>query len=403
MHKFDDIIPPSRRKEAEKPAQADTKLPRAPRQKARLPYLTMFIVLIVIVGSAGALMYFSSAKIEIVPSTIAATVQGQFTAGQEATQVPFRVITAQKIASQVVKSNGTKTVNSAASGEITIYNTQSKAQPLITQTRFATASGLIFRIHKAVKVPGGSVSNPGTVVATVYADKNGSEYNVGPSSFTVPGLAGTPQASEVYARSTSAMTGGASGTVPVVDAAGAVQARTALTTALAPDLEKSIREQIPDDYVLLPGALNTTYQDLDPTPSQTDGMVDVKEQGTATAVIFQNTGLAKAIALASSGTNYQGEPLTVASVDGLKLVPTAGFPDAAATTFSFSLSGSAQLVYVVDKARIAAAVAGKSRQDAEVALTNYPEVNRAVIVLRPFWKQSFPEDPASISIDVSKP
>ncbi|MFA7302520.1 MAG: hypothetical protein WC030_02110 [Candidatus Paceibacterota bacterium] len=403
MHKFDDIIPPSRRREAAPTSQPDTKLPRTPRPRGRFPYLTVFMVLVVIAGSAGALMYFSSAKIEVVPSTIAATVQGSFTAGQATTDLPFKVITAQKVASQNVQSNGTKTVNSAASGTITIYNTQAKAQTLITNTRFATASGLIFRIRAAVTVPGGSADKPGSVSAKVYADKEGSTYNVGPTSFTIPGFAGTPQATQVYARSTEAMSGGASGTVPVVDAAGALQARTALTAALGPDLEKSLKEQVPPEYVLLTGASATTFQDLDPAPTTTAGQVEVRVQGTATAVIFQNAGLAKAIALASAGGNYQGEPLTIASSEGLTLVPTAGIPDAAATSFAFSLSGTAPLVYFVDQARIAAAVAGKDRQAAQVALTNYPEVNRAIIVLRPFWKQSFPEDPASISIVVTNP
>jgi len=384
-------------------SQSDTKLPRAPRQGSRFPYVTIFIVLVVIAGSAAALMYFSSAKIEVVPSTIAATVQGSFTAGQGTADLPFKVITAQKVASQSVPSNGTKTVNSAASGTITIYNTQAKAQALIANTRFATASGLVFRIHSAVTIPGGSTAKPGSVSAKVFADKEGSSYNVGPTSFTIPGFAGTPQATQVTARSTEAMSGGASGTVPSVDAAGAVAARTALTSALGPDLEKSLKDQVPPDYVLLPGAWVTSFQDLDPAASATAGQVEVKEQGTATAVIFQNAGLAKAIALASGGANYQGEPLTITSTEGLKLVPTAGLPDATATSFSFTLSGTAPLVYFVDQARIAAAVAGKDRQAAQVALTNYPEVNRAIIVLRPFWKQSFPEDPASISIVVSNP
>ena len=78
-------------------------------------------------------------------------------------------------------------------------------------------------------------------------------------------------------------------------------------------------------------------------------------------------------------------------------------PDAEATSFSFTLSGSAPLVYTVDTARIAAAVAGKTRSAAEVALTSYPEVSRAIIILRPFWKQTFPEDPAAIRVVVTNP
>ena len=380
----------------------ETPMMRPPSGR-RFPYATMFVVIIIIAASAGALYYFSSAKIEITPSTVSAAVQGSFTAGQGAADLPFKVITAQKVASQSVKGSGTKTVNSSASGTITIYNTQAKAQALITNTRFATAAGLIYRIHKAVTIPAGSTDKPGSITATVYADQAGSTYNVGPSSFTIPGFEGTPQATQVYARSTAAMTGGASGTVPTVDAVAGAQAQTALTTALAPDLAKGLQEQVPAGYVLLPGSATTTYQDLDAVTSATAGMVDVKVQGTISAVVFPNAALAKAIALSVSGLNYQGEPLTLSATDSLKLLPTAGIPDAAATSFAFTLSGTAPLVYTVDTARIAAAVAGKTRSAAEVALTNYPEVNRAIIVLRPFWKGSFPEDPAAITITVTQP
>lgn len=403
-HKFDDIIPPSRRREAEPLSQyTNNTSPRTHGKSPRFPYATIIIAVLVIAASGAALLHFSSARIDIVPSTASAAVQSTLTASQTSGELPFKVITAQKIASQSVKGNGTKTVNASASGTITIYNTQSKVQQLIATTRFATPAGLVFRIREGVKVPAGSVSKPGSLTVKVYADQAGSSYNVGPSSFTLPAFAGKPEATQVYARSTTAMTGGASGTVPVVDSAGGVQARTALTTALAADLEKSIQDQVIAGYVLLDGATETSYQELDSAASETAGMVDVKMQGTITAVIFPNAALAKAIALSVSGLTYQGEPLTLTDTADLKLVPTSGIPDADAASFSFALSGTAPLVYTVDKARIAAAVAGKTRDAVEVALTNYPEVNRAVIVLRPFWKQSFPEDPAAIAISVNTP
>ena len=128
-------------------------------------------------------------------------------------------------------------------------------------------------------------------------------------------------------------------------------------------------------------------------------MVDVKEQGMITAVIFPNAALASAIASSTAGLGYQGEPLTLASTSGLML-SSASMPDPNASSFSFTLAGTASLVYTVDPARIAAAIAGETRSAAEVALTNYPEIKRAVITLRPFWRQTFPQDPASISVVV---
>ena len=398
MHTLDDIIPPSRRKDSA-PVTSNSS-GREPRHRSRFPYITIGVVVLIIALSIGAIIYFSSAKVEVTPNTVSAAVQSSFTANQSGGTLPFEIIKAEKTASQSIAGSGTKTVTSSASGTITIYNTQAKAQKLIANTRFATTAGLIFRIHAAVSVPGGTTEKPGSISAKVFADQAGDSYNVGPTSFTVPGFAGTPQSSQVYAKSSAAMTGGASGSVPIIDAAAEAKARAALITALGPDLTASIQAKIPEGYVLVPGAATTTYQDLALTPSATTGQADVKEQGTITAIVFPNTALADAIAASITGLDYHGEALTLSSTDGLTLV-ASGMPDSSAPTFSFTLSGTAPLIYTVDPARIAAAVAGETRSAAEVALTNYPEVKRAVIVLRPFWKQTFPKDPSSISVVIT--
>ena len=406
MPTLNDIIPPSRRREvgpsetAALPPQQQQ--PRSPRRQNRFPYATVFGVIIVIAASAGALMYFSSARVEVTPAVLSAAVQNSFTASQDAGALPYEIITAQKIATQNVKGSGTKTVNSSASGTITIYNTQAKAQKLVATTRFATTAGLIFRIHSAVSVPAGTSAKPGSVTATVYADKAGDTYNVAPTAFTLPGFAGTPQSNQVYGRSTVAFTGGASGTVPVTDSATEAQATNSLVNALMPDLAASIKAQVPAGYTLVTGSATTTYQELAAESASSTDSITIREQGTVTAVVFPTAALAKAIALSLSASGYQGEPITLLPASTLTL--SAGtIPSVNTDPFSFNLSGTAALEYTVDPTRIAAAVSGKTRAAAEVALTNYPEVKRAIITLRPFWRQSFPQDPSTITVTVNNP
>lgn len=403
MRTLDDIVPPSRRKDMEGSDSSHNLPPRYDRARRssgpRLSSITILAALIVIAASVGALFYFSNAEVKITPNALTASVQNSYTATAGAGDLPYVLVSTQKIASQSVQSSGTQKVTSVASGQITIFNTQSKAQRLIATTRFATASGLIYRTHTAVTVPAGSASNPGTVTATVFADQPGDSYNVGPSSFTVPGLAGTPEASQVYAKSTSAMTGGASGDVPVVDAQTEASARSALKTALATDLQTAILSQVPSGYILLPGAATTTFTDTAITGGTT-GMADIKEQGTMTAVVFPNEALAKAIASSVAGLDYHGEPLMLAANPGITLSTATTLPDASATSFTFTLTGTAPLTYKVDTTQISAAVAGKTRDAAEVALTNFAQVKQAVLILRPFWRQSFPADPTAIHVVV---
>jgi len=404
MHKLDDIIPPSRRKETEPltSRSSSRESSRTGHRAPKFPYAVPLAIVIVIGLSVGALFYFSSSRVEVTPNTVSVAVQSPFTMTISTSTQPFQVIVAKKVASQSVKSTGTKVVTSSASGTITIYNAQSKSQKLISNTRFATTGGLIFRIHDAVVIPGGSSAKPGSMTARVYADKAGDSYNVAPTSFTIPGFAGTPQASLVYGRSSTAMSGGASGNVPIIDATAEAQARRALASALGPDLTTSIQAQIPSGYMLLPGSATTTYDALPSVASPTVGQVDIKEQGTITAVAFQNMSLAKAIAESVGGLGYQGEPITLTPASSITLTAPEGIPGQSATSFSFSLAGTASLIYTVDPTRIAAAVSGKTRSAAEVALSSYPEIKRAIIILRPFWRQTFPQDPSSITVSVDE-
>lgn len=404
MRTLTDITPPSRRTMVEpfgKSVPPNGGPLRFNERSPRFPYLSPIVIIAIVAAAVGALFYFSSAKVDVTPTTVTAAVDGSFTADQNGA-LPFEIIRVEKIATQSVKGSGSKVVTSAASGTITIYNTQTRIQRLIANTRFATPAGLIFRIRSAVTVPGGSPAKPGSVTAKAYADGPGTSYNISPTSFTIPGLAGTPQASQVYARSSEPMTGGASGSVPVIDIATENEARTALMKALSSELLASVESQIPSGYLLVAGAATTTFEALESVPSSVTGQVDLKEQGTALAVVFPNAALAKTVASSVPGIGYQGEPLNILSADELRARITS-VPDPDATSFQFGLSGTASLVYTVDPARIAAAVAGKTRSEAEVALTNYPEVKRAVIVLRPFWRKTFPQDPASLSVTVETP
>lgn len=403
MNRFSDIVPPSKRKGPSNIQLPSRSIENPGSGRRRFPFLTFAVVFVVIAGSVAALVYFSTAKVTITPNVVSANVQSSFTATRDTGTLPFQIVTAQKIASKNVAATGTKTVSSSASGPITIYNTQPKAQRLIANTRFATTAGLVFRIHSAVTVPGGTAAKPGSVTATVYADQPGASYNVDATSFTLPGLAGSPQSSQVYAKSSAKMTGGASGTVAVVDPSTEAQTRSALVDALGPQLLEALESQIPGGYILLSGAATTSFEALPAEPAGSAATAEVKQQGTIRAVVFPSAAIAHALASSIEGAGYQGEPVTLASTDGLNFSPSGAFPTTDTASFSFSVRGPASFIYTVDPSRIAAAIAGKTRSLSEVALTNYPEVKRAVLVLRPFWRQSFPEDPASITVVIQNP
>jgi len=112
------------------------------------------------------------------------------------------VASAQFFWTQKYAPTGNKTTDSVATGTAIIYNKTGADQTLIKTTRLLTASGVLFRLSDRVTVPAN-----GQIAAKVYADQPGAGSEIGPSQFTIPGLAADRQ-KVIYAESKESMTGG---------------------------------------------------------------------------------------------------------------------------------------------------------------------------------------------------
>lgn len=422
MHRdLNDIIPPSRRRNLDlgqsapqmdmrpsvppsvpprEPLEAAPPMPEPPKRRIRssggFPFGTALIALLVVIICGGVLYAFSGAKVTIVPVSNAATVATDMSATAGQGDLPFQIVTVEKVATANVPAESTVTTSDPASGKISITNSQTTTQALIKNTRFATPEGLVFRIRDSISIPAG-----GTISVMVYADEAGEKYNIGPATFTIPGLKGSNAFTQVTAKSDAPMKGGFSGTRPSVAQATKDAQYTQIQGKLTTDLEKDLAAKIPPGYVRVPGASYTTF-----TP-QTDaagasGTVTLGEQGILTAVLFPTEALARAIAFKSVGT-YGGQPVTLNGVQNLVLKPALQSIAPDATQFDFNLTGTATVIWQVEPMKIAGAVAGKNRDSANVALQSFPEVDKATLVLRPFWASKFPGDPAKIKVTVATP
>lgn len=373
-----------------------TPLPRQPiRLPSKFPIGTALVALAVIVGCGLVFYSFSGAKVVVAPVTSPATVTTDLVAYLDKGDLTYQTITVEKTATSDIKASGVANVSEASHGSIVIHNSQSTKQPLIKNTRFQTTDGLIFRIHDSVVVPAG-----GDLTVDVYADEPGDKYNIGPASFTIPGLKGNPAFALVTAKSSASMTGGfvgqrASAPQDVKD-----KAYATMQAELTTQLQKDIAAKVPAGYVLIPGA---SYPSYTPGPDSTKSSdtVTLAEKGSIVAVVFPEEALARAVAFKSIGT-YDGSAVSFAGVDGLTIKPSEATLAPDATEYTFNISGNTSIVWKIDSEKIAGAVAGKSRQSAEVALKSFLELDSATIVLRPFWANSFPADPKKIQVVIQK-
>jgi hypothetical protein len=198
------------------------------------------------------------------------------------------------------------------------------------------------------------------------------------------------------------MSGGFAGVRPSVSQ----KTKDAQYAQLKPTLDANVKaeldKQVPDGYVLLPGASWTTYEPQ-PDGIASAGTVDIREKALMTVVIFSKMELAKAI-LSRTLDTYANEPVQLRNGSALTLTTSATTaPTAGTQTFAFSLAGTASIEWIIDPAKITSAVAGKNRSSAKTLVSSYPEVESALLELKPFWTGTFPTDTSKIQVKIQNP
>ncbi len=357
----------------------------------------------IIAGSAfGLLTYFASAEVIVFQKREEVKLDVSLTANLEAGgDVPYRMITIEKDAAATVPAASQKQVESKATGTVVIYNAYS-AEPyrLIKNTRLEAPSGLIFKISETVVVPGkkteGGKTVPGSAEVSIFADSNGPEYNVGFVDFTIPGFKGSPQYSAFYARSKTSIGGGWSGMKKIASEEDISKADAKLRADLSEILLKTAVNEIPEDYVLLKGAYTVSFVPAE--SEQSDAGVVVGEHAIFRGALFSKADIAK-IALKKS--LQKAVPASqVEGIESLQVTPKGNLENALAgnASFSFSLAGPAVIKSPISVPDLQKSLAAAPRDSIQKTLALFPGIEKVEVGITPFWKNSFPKDPARIDI-----
>jgi hypothetical protein len=373
----------------------------------RLPiWVTTFIILILVV--VGSIFFFHSAKVTIALKSETVSVDLTLPSSSESTQatgtLPYKVLPIQKQATKEVSATGAPVkVDKKASGTIVIYNNYNTSpQPLIATTRFETSDGLIFRLDKAVTVPGvskvGGQTVPGSVEAVISADQTGTKYNIDKTDFTIPGFKGSPKYQAFYARSKTMMSGGFSGSMPQVSTADLKAANDELKQTLTAQAIAEIESQKADNYVFFKDGINTSYTS-EIAPSTT-GKAIVTGKLTLEGLIFERTKVEELIATSRAGEKYHFdnlESLVLTVTNQNNVTSFISNP-----VLSLKFSGNLTTGQSFDEEALKLALADKSKSQLQSILSMYPEITQAKVSSHPFWSRSFPRNPESISIIVTK-
>jgi len=251
--------------------QSEEKVTMTERRKRRIILLpsisskvfVSFIFISLVTVLASAAFALPKADIDITLRTNTVAYDFEFVADEFASEVdvasgriPAKRIEVRNKEVGNYPATGKKEVATKASGNITIFNEFSSApQRIIANTRFLSKEGYIFRIKEPVTIPGFSVTGgkkiPGQVTVKVYADKPGEEYNIGATSFTLPGLQGTRKYSAIYAKSMLPMTGGARKGASYFSESDYIMAKEKLIEAVKEKNEQDFLSKLSDEDIVL--------------------------------------------------------------------------------------------------------------------------------------------------------
>lgn len=361
-----------------------------------------FLIVVLIFGGFLATSYFSNATVTIVPRTESVILNEELlvSANQsEGLPLAYELFSVDEEVTQSLDGESEEEVERSAMGRIVIYNAHSEEnQALITNTRFESANGNIYRIGSSVVVPGiRGDGSPGSLEVTVTSDGVGEEYNLTTGRLTIPGLEGTELYDGMYAEVEEPITGGFVGVVQTVDSEDEERAREKNKEELEVLLNARIAESLPPEYVFVPGSVVLEFSEL-PNTSKNDS-VQVSTRGTLYGVMFKQDLLASYVAN-KYVEGYNNQPLLFSDPSALEFsfenedIELSDIQD----ELEISIRGNALLVWVVETDRVQEALAGTARSNFQTTVSAIPGVHSARLELVPGFARSIPGNIEKIQV-----
>ena len=390
------VITKTRRTMREKPVSN--------KKGMRISIVSLAIIVIFFAGIFAATL-FSSAVIKVVRHSVPVEFSSQSATVSYGPQSDIAQILSVEIpVGSRITATEEEFVSTKASGKIIIYNDYSTAdQKLLATTRFESPSGKIYKIKDSVNVPGQKKVDgklvPGSLEVTVYADKEGADYNDDLVDFTVPGFKGNPQYEKFYARSKTPMQGGFSGTVKKISESDLATAKNQLKNDINSAIESTISSRIPDGFIFYKEMALVTYDDL-PQSSSDETSVQVNMKGVVKIPVFNKEKFAEKLA-----DSYRDDTLTtdlpyIENVGDLNVnYALSNVNLLTSGDMVISVTGTSHAVWPIDSQLLRAKIAGTKRSLISSVLSEYRTIDRAEAFVKPFWKTSFPKDTSRIQIE----
>jgi hypothetical protein len=411
MPKIIDIKPP--KKEVEREKEKTEKIVYLPPKKGIKKGLIFLIIVLLFIFAFFLLNYFSFAKIEIKLATTDFNFEKELTVDTQVKSLDFskdvlpgQRVEFEKTISQEFSATGKLKKEKKAEGVVRIFNKSNLNQTLVINTRLQPPSENFlapldekngerpyFLTTERIIIPAGGWRD-----VKVIAHSPGEKYNIGPSKFSIPGLAGTPQYTLVYGESSQPMSGGFKGEALVVTADDLKKAKDSLAEKVREEGEKLIKENISQSYIFLDGVSKTDI--LGETFSATSGQevekfncqLKIKAKG----LVFLKKDFEDFI------KNYilSSNPDKEIWQEKLLIETKMKNFDIDSGKIFFTANVKSKIYKKIDETSLKKQIAKNSLQEVKIYLKEQPAIEEFKINIFPFWVKNLPENLDKINLEI---
>jgi len=300
---------------------------------------------------------------------------------------------------------GAVAVGKKAHGSVVIYNEyDSSAQTLIATTRLEAANGKIFRLVKNVVVPGtttvaGQVK-PGAITAEVIADQPGSDYNLDPTTFSIPGFKDGPKYAKFYAKSTEPIVGGSSdgetagGAVIQKDIDGAKQKTEAV---LNEQIIDAIKAELKEDEVALAEAEKVTIAKSNANVKVGDMVTTFNYTAVATvrALVFAENDVRKNLEQLAGQQKSQDVKKEISKIEY-----GAVSADFDKNAMELKVYGEVTSTPIIDGQQIKSKLLGKTDEQLVSILKKYSSIKSVNIEFQPTFVTRIPQYSQRVTVEI---
>jgi hypothetical protein len=371
----------------------------------------LLIVLIILIVVALSVLPKATITVDTNSQSVASNLQltlssNATSADPTAEVVPAQTAQSQKSYTGTANATGQQNNGQKATGSVTLSLTDcAQSSVTIPAGTGISSNNLTFITQNSVTLnsvqvgshcDNSSFSNFSSASVNVVAQNGGSNYNIQPSTFTVP------NESDVTGSSSQSMSGGTDDIQQIVTQADITSAQNKIntdTSAVKSQLESDLQSQ---GLYAIPATFTSTTPSPSPSVAANSpgSSVTVNENITYTMYGVKQSDLQTVIA---SSVNSQ---ISTKSQKILNYgLGSATFTSQGGSSGSemVSMQDNALVGFALNPSTIKSRVAGQKPGSAEATIRGYSGVTNANVHLSPFWVSSIPKKTSKITVTIDNP